>query len=135
MKYETFNQNINPSKLGMGAMRLPQAEPGLGKPVDAPKAQALIDTCMERSVNYYDTAYIYHGGKSKAILGQALARYPRKPCYVADKFRLASLKKFVIWPLRPPHFKGRLSFIKKFGGCSRNDIFRLFLHCESAPVP
>ena len=44
MKYEIFNQDIKLSKLGMGAMRLPQTEPGLGKPIDAPKAQALIDT-------------------------------------------------------------------------------------------
>ena len=69
-------------------MRLPQTEPGLGKPIDVPKAQALIDVCMGRGVNYYDTAYIYHGGKSEVVLGQALARYPRETYYVADKFNV-----------------------------------------------
>ena len=65
MQYEEFKNGIKLSKLGLGAMRLPQAEPGLGKPIDLPKAQALIDTCMAQGVNYYDTAYIYHGGSRR----------------------------------------------------------------------
>ena len=77
MQYEEFKNGIKLSKLGLGAMRLPQTEPGLGKPIDLPKAQALINTCMAQGVNYYDTAYIYHGGKSETVLGQALSRYPR----------------------------------------------------------
>lgn len=37
MKYAGFKENIKLSKLGLGAMRLPQTEPGLAKPVDEPK--------------------------------------------------------------------------------------------------
>lgn len=88
MQYEEFKNGIKLSKLGLGAMRLPQTEPGLGKPIDLPKAQALIDTCMAQGVNYYDTAYIYHGGKSETVLGQALSRYPRQSYCIADKFNI-----------------------------------------------
>lgn len=88
MKYAGFKENIKLSKLGLGAMRLPQTEPGLAKPVDEPKARELIDYCMAHGVNYYDTAYIYHGGKSETILGRALSGYPRDSYYVADKFNV-----------------------------------------------
>ena len=88
MKYAEFKENFKLSKLGLGAMRLPQTEPGLAKPVDEPKARELIDYCMAHGVNYYDTAYIYHGGKSETILGRALSGYPRDSYYVADKFNV-----------------------------------------------
>lgn len=52
MKYAEFKENIKLSKLGLGAMRLPQTEPGLAKPVDEPKARELIDYCMAHGVNY-----------------------------------------------------------------------------------
>lgn len=61
------------SRLGMGAMRLPQTAPGLAGPIDEPRATELVDYCMQHGVNYYDTAYIYHGGASEVVLGRALA--------------------------------------------------------------
>ena len=67
MRYECWNNEIKLSKLGMGAMRCPQTAPGLGQPIDEEKARALIDCCMEQGVNYYDTAYIYHGGHSETF--------------------------------------------------------------------
>ena len=88
MKYETYENGIKLSKLGLGAMRLPQTEPGFAKPIDQAKADELIDYCMAHGVNYYDTAYIYHGGKSEAVLGQALSRYPRTGFHVADKVNI-----------------------------------------------
>ena len=53
---------------------------------DYEKAKAIIDRAMEAGVNYYDTAYIYHGGESERFVGKALAEYPRDSYYVADKF-------------------------------------------------
>lgn len=88
MRDSKFCEHINLSKLGLGAMRLPQTEPGLAKPIDEPEAQKLVDYCMAHGVNYYDTAYIYHGGKSEEFLGRALAKYPRERFYVADKFNV-----------------------------------------------
>ncbi len=88
MRYECWNNEIRLSKLGMGAMRLPQTAPGLGQPIDEEKARALIDCCMEQGVNYYDTAYIYHGGHSETFLGRALSCYDRERFYIADKFNV-----------------------------------------------
>lgn len=43
---------------------------------------------MAHGVNYYDTAYIYHGGRSETVLGRVLSGYPRDSYYVADKFNI-----------------------------------------------
>ena len=51
-------------------------------------AEELIAYCMAHGVNYYDTAYIYHGGQSEAFLGRALKKYPRESYFVADKFNV-----------------------------------------------
>ena len=88
MRYETYNETIKLSKLGLGAMRLPQTVLGLAGPIDEPKAQEIVDCCMEHGVNYYDTAYIYHGGKSEVVLGRALSKYPRESFCIADKFNV-----------------------------------------------
>ena len=87
MQYHEFD-GIQLSQLGMGAMRLPQTEPGFAKPIDEPKAMELIDCCISHRVNYFDTAYIYHMGQSEVLLGKALKRYPRDSFCVADKFNV-----------------------------------------------
>ena len=56
MKYEIFKDNVKLSRLGLGAMRLPQTEPGFAGPIDEAKAQEIIDYCMAQGVNYYDPA-------------------------------------------------------------------------------
>jgi len=70
------------SKLGMGAMRLPTNENG----IDQKKAEEIINYAYKNGVNYFDTAYIYHGGESEVFLGKALSKYPRDSYYIADKF-------------------------------------------------
>lgn len=84
MQYKNFKNEISLSRLGMGAMRLPTC--GSSADIDYEKAQAIIDSAMKSGINYYDTAYIYHGGRSEEFLGAALAKYPRDSFYVADKF-------------------------------------------------
>ena len=85
MRYKEFKDGIYLSRLGMGTMRLPILDEDNAK-IDYTKATKLIDDCMEQGVNYYDTAYIYHGGKSEEFLGKALAKYPRESFYVTDKY-------------------------------------------------
>ena len=69
------------SRLGMGNMRLPTED---GR-IDENKAQEIINYLMGQGVNYYDTAYMYHGGESEKFIGKALSKYPRDSYYLATK--------------------------------------------------
>lgn len=84
MIYKDF-QGLKLSALGMGCMRLPVVD-GDDARVDEAAAAELLDCAMAHGVNYYDTAWGYHGGNSEVALGRALARYPRERFYLADKF-------------------------------------------------
>lgn len=89
MQYKDFKDGIRLSCLGMGNMRLPVHDDE-NKTIDYELGQKIIDACYEAGVNYYDTAYVYHGGKSEVFLGEALKKYPRDSFYVADKFNYAA---------------------------------------------
>lgn len=73
------------SALALGAMRLPVID-GDDSNIDVASADRMVDYAMEQGVNYYDTAYGYHGGQSEIVLGNALRKYPRESYYLADKF-------------------------------------------------
>ena len=73
------------SALGFGAMRLPVIDGDDGR-IDEAVALRMVDTAMQNGINYYDTAWGYHGESSELVLGKALARYPRDSFYVATKF-------------------------------------------------
>ncbi len=84
MVYQPF-QDAKLSALGMGAMRLPVIG-GDDAKIDEEAAKKMIAYAMEKGINYYDTAWGYHGGHSEVILGRALRLYPRESYYLADKF-------------------------------------------------
>ena len=84
MVYKSF-QDLKLSALGMGAMRLPVVD-GDDSKVDEAAAAKMVDIAMEQGVNYYDTAWGYHGGNSELVIGRALSRYPRENFYLATKF-------------------------------------------------
>ena len=84
MIYRDF-QDLKLSGLGFGAMRLPVID-GDDSRVDEPATFAMVDAAMAAGINYYDTAWGYHAGRSETVLGRALARYPRDSFYVATKF-------------------------------------------------
>lgn len=69
------------SILGFGCMRLPSR----GGMIDEPRAISLIRNAIDKGVNYLDTAYIYHGGKSESLLGKALADGYREKVKIATK--------------------------------------------------
>jgi predicted aldo/keto reductase-like oxidoreductase len=69
------------SILGFGCMRLPggQMNP------DEKKSIEQIRYAIDRGVNYLDTAWTYHNGKSEVILGKALKDGYRDKVKIADK--------------------------------------------------
>ena len=78
-------QDICLSALGFGAMRLPVID-GDDSRIDEAAALRMVDTAMANGINYYDTAWGYHGENSELVLGKALARYPRENFCLATKF-------------------------------------------------
>lgn len=75
----------NIARLGFGAMRLPIID-GDASNVDQTTLDAMVDTAIKAGVNYFDTAYPYHGGMSEIALGRSLARYPRDSYFFASKY-------------------------------------------------
>ena len=81
MQYRTLGRSDRKvSILGFGCMRLPLLEDA-GNPmnfferqmaIDEEKALDMIDYAVEQGINYFDSAYLYHGGKSEVLLGKAM---------------------------------------------------------------
>lgn len=82
MKYRDFLGN-KVSFLGFGAMRLPVLEDGK---IDKVKTKEMIDYAIANGVNYFDTAWPYHAGKSEEVLGEILKEYPRDSFFLANKY-------------------------------------------------
>lgn len=84
MVYKEF-QGMKLSALGMGMMRLPVVD-GDDARIDEAAAKEMVDYAMEQGINYYDTAWGYHGGNSELVAGKLLSQYPRDKYYLASKF-------------------------------------------------
>ncbi|HZK34769.1 MAG TPA: aldo/keto reductase [Bacillota bacterium] len=74
--------DIEASLLGFGCMRFPTLE---DDSIDVEQAEEMLDVAYKNGVNYFDTAYGYHGGKSEEFVGKALDRYDRSSYYLATK--------------------------------------------------
>ncbi len=84
MIYRNF-QGLKLSALGFGAMRLPVID-GDDSRIDEAATFGMVDTAIRGGINYYDTAWGYHGENSEWVMGRALSRYPRDSFYLATKF-------------------------------------------------
>ena len=84
----SINLNEMP-KLGFGLMRLPEKN---GE-IDIEQVCRMADAYLQSGMNYFDTAYVYHGGHSEEAVKEALAkRYPREQFMVATKLPAWCLK-------------------------------------------
>ena len=84
MQYIDF-QGEKLSTLGFGAMRLPVID-GNENDVDEAATFEMVDYAIEHGINYFDSAWGYHGGNSERVMGRALARYDRDSFFLATKF-------------------------------------------------
>jgi len=99
--------NLNVSILGFGCMRLPiqngsQSASDVfdpNKAIDEEETIRMIHEAIDQGLNYFDTAYGYHAGKSEPLLGKALKGY-------RDKVMLAT--KLPVWLVKEPQDLGRL---------------------------
>lgn len=80
-------------KLGFGLMRLPIMDKDNGGSIDLELVNKMVDTFLERGFTYFDTAYMYHMGKSEIALREALVkRHKRDTFTVATKLPTMLLK-------------------------------------------
>lgn len=84
MLYNNF-QNKKLPALGMGCMRLPGGGYG-NEYIDIETTEKMVEYAMNNGVNYFDTAWGYHCGKSEIVIGEILKKYPRESFYLASKF-------------------------------------------------
>ena len=82
MLYRDF-QDEKLSLLGFGAMRLPQLADGT---IDEEQVRQMTRLAIDHGVNYFDTAWPYHGGQSERVMGRVLKDYPRESFYLATKY-------------------------------------------------
>ena len=70
-------------RLGFGLMRLPKLEDGS---MDIGQISQMADLFLQSGFNYFDTAYVYDGGKSEEAARDALVRrHPRERFLLATK--------------------------------------------------
>jgi len=87
---EYISKNI--PKLGFGLMRLPTT--GEATAIDLKQVEAMVDHYMDSGMNYFDTAYFYHDGKSEGAFKEAVVkRYARDLFTVADKMPIWLVEK------------------------------------------
>jgi hypothetical protein len=98
MLYRSLKE-IPVSILGFGAMRLPLVG-GTEKPtdsfdparsIDEEETAKMIEYAIDHGVNYFDTAYVYHGGKSEVVLGRILKPH-RDRVIIATKLPMFLVK-------------------------------------------
>jgi uncharacterized protein len=83
MEYRSLEKlGIRTSLLGFGCMRFPLDPEGN---IDEERSSQMLDQAYRSGVNYYDTAYVYHGGKSEEFTGRVLEKYDRSSFYLATK--------------------------------------------------
>ncbi len=76
------------SLLGFGCMRFPTKDGEIDKKLST----EMIIKAVENGVNYIDTAYPYHGGKSELFVKEVIQELDRESIFLADKLPIWDCK-------------------------------------------
>lgn len=92
MQYRNFGQTGEKvSALGFGCMRFPVLENG---EINEPEAIKQLRHAIDKGINYLDTAYVYHGGKSEGLVAKAVKDGYREKVFIADKSPVWMVNKY-----------------------------------------
>ena len=93
MKYSNFiNEDTKTSRLGFGLMRLPVIE-NEDSLINYKESRKLVVKALELGINYFDTAYVYHGRQSEIFTGEVFNEETRSKIYLATKLPLWKIEK------------------------------------------
>ncbi len=93
MKYRKFGDlEWKSSALGFGVMRMPYSGDNRGN-IKEEESIEMIRYAVNKGVNYIDTAWPYHDGKSEELVGKALKEGYRKKVKIATKLPSWDIKK------------------------------------------
>lgn len=84
MVYKQF-KDLKLSALGLGTMRFPVIDGKSGQ-IDEKATEKMVDQAIEKGINYFDTAWMYHEFNSEIVIGKLLKKYPRESYFLATKF-------------------------------------------------
>ena len=74
----------------------------------------LLNAARDAGVNYFDTAYPYHGGQSEPFVGRVIAKWPRESFYLATKMPLWQCGHPVFAVLKAAQEAGDTDKVKKY---------------------
>ena len=82
-------------KLGFGLMRLPLTDANDAGSIDIPKLCEMVDAFLENGFTYFDTAWMYCGGKSEDAVKEVLTkRHPRNSFTITSKLPAYKIKSY-----------------------------------------
>jgi predicted aldo/keto reductase-like oxidoreductase len=94
MQYRKMgNLDWKGSALGFGCMRFPSKKVLFWKKVDEEEAIRILRYGIDQGINYIDTAYGYHLGKSEVIVGKALQNGYREKVHLVTKCPMWKIRK------------------------------------------
>jgi aryl-alcohol dehydrogenase-like predicted oxidoreductase len=117
------------SAMGLGCMGMAE----FYGPSDEQEGVRTIQAAFEAGIDFFDTAYMYGGGRSEAILGKALASVPREQVVVASKCGLIRTPDNVKVDGRPEHIRAAVDESLSRLGTGHIDLY--YLHRVDPAVP